>query len=45
MLSKCWPERVWGDLSESVKKGEFVIKIFLKTVFNEVLKSCKNDVC
>ena len=43
MLSKFWPLKGLEDLGESVKKRKFVIKIFLRIVLNEVLKSCKID--
>ena len=29
-LSGFWPLREWGGLSESVKKGKFVTKIFFR---------------
>ena len=31
-LSRFWPLRVWGSLSESVKKGQFMTKIFFSDV-------------
>ena len=34
-------ERGWECLSESVKKGRFVTKIFLKIILNEILKICE----
>ena len=32
---------VGGGLSESVKKGKFVTKIFFQIMLNEALKSCR----
>ena len=45
-LSGFWPFRGWRGLSESVKKGKFVTKIFFQIILNEILKICvKNDIC
>ena len=40
-LSGFWLLRGLGCLSESVKKGKFLTKIFLLIMLNEVLKSCE----
>ena len=42
MLGGFWLLRVeWGGgLSESVKKGKFVAKIFFQIVLNKFLKTC-----
>ena len=37
-LSGFWPLWGWGDLSESVKKGKFVTKIFFGLMLYETLK-------
>ena len=45
VLSKFWSLRELGDFGESVKEEKFGIKIFLRIVLNEVLKSRKNNIC
>ena len=36
-----WPSGVGGGLSEYVKKGKFLTKIFFSVNLNEVLKNCE----
>ena len=41
MLSRFWPLKGLGGLSESIKEGKFVTKIFFHIMLNEILKYCE----
>ena len=41
-LSQFWQLRGWVGLSESVKRGKFVIKIFFQIAMNDILKISDN---
>ena len=40
-LSGFWLLRCWRGLGEFIKKREFVTKIFISIMVDEVLKTCK----